>query len=214
MPWWGVISSATTPVLLVSGWTIAAHLQPQPFDPIRQSVSSLAGAGAADRWVMTLAFVVVAGCYITTAVALRPAALAGRLVLIAAGLAGVLVAVSPQAAPGGFSLAHAFWSALGFAFLGGWPLAARRPGPTTPWALRPAPAVCASAVIAGLLAWFLVELVTGGNDLGLAERALGCAQAVWPLLVVLSCRRAVAAVSSESAPRLRRQPWRDSQGNS
>jgi Protein of unknown function (DUF998) len=193
-------------VLLVSGWTIAAELQPQPFNPIRQSVSSLAGSGAADRWVMTLAFAVVAGCYITTALALRPAALAGRLVLIAAGLAGMLVAASPEAAPGSFSLTHAFWSALGFALLAGWPLAARRPGPMAPWALRPAAAVSASAVIVGLLAWFLAELVTGGGDLGLAERVLGCAQAAWPLLVVLSCRRGNAAVSSVGGPQPREQP--------
>jgi Protein of unknown function (DUF998) len=208
VPWWGIVSSAATPVLLVSGWTIAGGLQPQPFNPIRQSVSSLAGTGAADRWVMTLAFVVVAGCYITTALALRPAALAGRLVLIAAGLAGVLVAASPEAAPGGFSLAHAFWSALGLAFLAGWPLAARRPGPMAPWALRPTAAVSASAVIVGLLAWFLAELVSGGGDLGLAERVLGCAQAAWPLLVVLSCRRANAAVSAVRAPQPRELPQR------
>jgi hypothetical membrane protein len=210
VPWWGIVSSAATPVLLVSGWTIAADLQPQPFDPIKQSVSSLAGAGADEPWVMTLAFIVVAGCYITTALALRPAALAGRLALIAAGLAGMLVAASPQAAPGGFSLAHAFWSALGFAFLAGWPLAARRPGPLVPWALRPAAAVCASAVITGLLAWFVVELVTGSSDIGLAERVLGCAQATWPLLVALSGRHAVAT----SWPESRYQPCQQPQSNS
>ncbi|HXL17022.1 MAG TPA: DUF998 domain-containing protein, partial [Streptosporangiaceae bacterium] len=86
VPWWGVISSAATPVLLIGGWMVAAGLQPQPFDSVRQSVSALAGPGSADRWVMSLAFLVVAACYITTALALRPAAMAGRLVLIAAGL--------------------------------------------------------------------------------------------------------------------------------
>ena len=45
VPWWGVISSAATPVLLIGGWTVAAGLQPQPFDSIRQSVSTLAGPG-------------------------------------------------------------------------------------------------------------------------------------------------------------------------
>ena len=192
VPWWGVVSSAVTPVLLIGGWTIAAGLQQQPFDPIRQSVSTLAGVGAADRWVMTVAFIVIAACYITTAVALRPAALAGRLVLIAAGLAGILVAASPMAPAGGFSLAHAFWSALGFAFLAAWPLASRQHGLMVPWALRPTPAFGATLVITVLLAWFLAELITHGGQIGLAERALGCAQAVWPLLVVLSCRRSGA----------------------
>ena len=67
VPWWGVLSSAATPVVQVSGWTVADWLQPESFDPVRQSVSSLAGQGAADRWVMTLTFVVVAICYIATA---------------------------------------------------------------------------------------------------------------------------------------------------
>jgi len=189
VPWWGVVSSAVTPVLLIGGWAIAAGLQPQPFDPIRQSVSTLAGLGAVDRWVMTVAFIVVAAGYITTAVALRPAALAGRLVLIAAGLAGILVATSPMAPPGSFSLAHAFWSAMGFALLAAWPLASRQHGPTIPWGLRPTPAVGATLVISVLLAWFLAELITHGGQIGLAERALGCVQALWPLFVVLSCRR-------------------------
>jgi hypothetical membrane protein len=189
VPWWGVVSSTAAPVLLVGGWTIAAGLQPQPFDSTRQSVSSLAGQGAADRWVMTLTLVVVAGCYIVTALALRPAALAGRLVLVAAALAGMLVAASPQAAPGAFSLAHAVWSSLGFALLAAWPLAAYRAGSDVPWALRPAPSIGAVAVIAALTAWFLVELVSGGGVIGLAERVVGVAQALWPLLVVTSCQR-------------------------
>jgi hypothetical membrane protein len=189
VPWWGVVSSAVTPVFLIGGWTIAAGLQPLPFDPIRQSVSTLAGTGAADRWVMTLAFIVVAACYVITALGLRPAALAGRLVLIAAGLAGLLVAASPQAAPGDFSLAHAFWSALGFALLAAWPLASRQQGPMVPWGLRPRAALGATAAITVLLCWFLAELIAHGAQIGLAERVLGCAQAFWPLLVVLSCRR-------------------------
>jgi len=40
----------------------------------------------------------------------------------------------------------------------------------------------------GLLGWFLVELVAGGGQIGLAERVMGVAQAGWPLVVVLSCR--------------------------
>lgn len=188
VPWWGVASAAVTPVLQVSGWTIAAGLQPQPFDSIRQSVSSLAGQGATDRWVMTLTFVLVAMCYIITALALRPAAPTGRLVLIAAALAGVLVAANPQAAPGSFSLAHALWSSLGFALLAAWPLAAYRTGADVPWALRPTPSVGAVAVIAALTGWFLMELVVGGGMLGLAERVVGFAQAMWPLLVVTSCQ--------------------------
>jgi hypothetical protein len=39
--------------------------------------------GPADRWVMTLTFLVVGACDIVTAAALRPARLPGRLILVA-----------------------------------------------------------------------------------------------------------------------------------
>jgi hypothetical membrane protein len=188
VPWWGVLSAAVTPVLLIGGWTVAAHLQAQPFDPVSQSVSTLAGQGATDSWVMTLTLIAVAICYFTTALALRPAARTGRLVLIAAAMAGILVALSPVAAPGGFSLSHAVWSAVGFALLAAWPLGAYRSGPGVPWALRVTPTFAAVGTIVVLTGWFLVELVTGGGALGLAERVLGIAQATWPLLVVISCQ--------------------------
>jgi len=188
VPWWGVLSAAVTPVLLIGGWTVAAQLQPQPFDPVRQSVSTLAGEGASDSWVMTLTFIIVAICYILTAVALRPAARTGRVVLVAAALAGILVAVSPEAAPGSFSLSHAVWSAAGFALLAAWPLGACRSGRGVPWGLRPTPSFAAVAVITVLTAWFLVELVAGGGQLGLSERVLGVAQATWPFLVAASCQ--------------------------
>ena len=71
VPWWGVISSVAAPVLMVSGWTVAAGLQPRSFDPVAQPVSALAALGAADRWVMTLTFVVVGACDVVTGLALR-----------------------------------------------------------------------------------------------------------------------------------------------
>ena len=206
VPWWGVFSSATAPVLLIGGWAVADALQPRSFDPVRQSVSSLARAGATDRWVMTAAFVLVAACYMATGLALRPAASAGRLVLVAGGLAGVLVAANPETVAGGFSFAHALWAGAGFTFLTAWPLAARRPEPSAPWGLRPAIAVSAVVVIAALLAWFLVELVSGGGQLGLAERALGVAQAIWPLLVVLSCPTARPRTRQARRPRAASRP--------
>ena len=81
VPWWGVVSSAAAPVLMVGGWTAAAALQPH-FDQVADTVSSLAAPGATDRWVMTLTFLVVGVCYILTGLALRPARAAGRLILV------------------------------------------------------------------------------------------------------------------------------------
>ncbi len=72
VPWWGVVSSVAAPVLLAGGFTVAASLQPS-FNPVANTVSALAARGAADRWVMTLTFLVVGVCYLVTALALRPA---------------------------------------------------------------------------------------------------------------------------------------------
>ena len=41
VPWWGVISAAAAPVLLIGGWTVAAGLQPR-FDPVSDTISALA----------------------------------------------------------------------------------------------------------------------------------------------------------------------------
>lgn len=198
VPWWGVVSSAAAPVLLVGGSTIATGLQPPSFDPVADTVSGLAAVGAVDRWVMTLTFLVVGACYITTGLALRPAAPAGRLILVAGSAAGMLVAAFPQHAGAGPGL-HAVWASAGFAALAVWPAGAWRRGPRVPWGLRPA--VCAAAVVALnlLLAWFVAELLTGAGQAGLAERIVGLAQALWPLAVVLSCHLPVRAAGGEGA---------------
>src|SRR6516225_5685867 len=108
-----MVSSATAPVLMVGGWTVAAEHQPS-FNPVTETVSGLMGMGANDRWMMTTAFVAVGVCYIVTGAALRPAGLAGRLILIAGAAAGMVVAANPVPAGGGGSLSHAFWATLGF----------------------------------------------------------------------------------------------------
>jgi hypothetical protein len=42
VPWWGLVSSAAAPVLMVGGWTEAARLQPEPVDPVADTISTLA----------------------------------------------------------------------------------------------------------------------------------------------------------------------------
>jgi hypothetical protein len=74
-----------------------------------------------------------------------------------------------------------------------------RRGSAVPWALRPAVAAAAVAMLLALVLWFGIELVLGAGQIGLAERVAGGAQAVWPLAVVLSCRRPVAAAEGRRA---------------
>jgi hypothetical protein len=190
VPWWGVGSSVASPVLLIGGWSFAATLQPRPFNQVTDTVSALAAVGATDRWVMTLVFLVVGVCDVVTGAALRPAAPAGRLILIAAAISGMMVAANPET-PGGGSVPHAVWAALGLAGLAVWPARAWRRGPWVPWSLRPAVCFGAVAVQLVLLAWFVGELTSGAGQVGLAERVVGGTQAIWPLVVVLSCRSAL-----------------------
>ena len=150
---------------------------------------------------MTLTFVVVGICYIVTALALRPARAAGRLILIAGVLAGMLVAASPERAGDTYPVPHIIAAVAGLAGLVTWPAGAWRRGPAVPWGLRPAVAATAVVVLLVLVAWFGAELILGIGQVGLAERIAGVAQAIWPLAVVLSCRWSAAPAKS-AAPAL------------
>ena len=188
VPWWGLISSAAAPVLLIGGWTLAAGLQPRSFDPVADTISALAAEDATDRWVMTFALLAVGACYVVTALALRPASTPGRLVLALGGVATVLVAASPEPAGSG-SVSHTVWAATAFVALAIWPAASPARGPCVPSGLRPAACAGATATMLGLLVWFYLELSLGGPLLGLAERVLAGPEAIWPLAVILTCLR-------------------------
>jgi hypothetical protein len=193
VPWWGTVSSAAPPVVLAAGWTVAAFLQSRPYDPVADTVSALAGTGATDRWVMTLAFAIAGACEVVTGLALRPARTAGRLILMAGGTAGILVAASPVHTGDGATGPHILWSAVGLTALAVWAVAASRHGPTVPWTLHPGVSVRMAVILLVLLAWFGMELITSAGQAGLAERVLGEAQSAWPFVVVISCRHPVTA---------------------
>ena len=199
VPWWGSASSAVPPVVLAAGWTVAAFLQTRPYDPVTDTVSALAGTGATDRWVMTLAFALAGGCEMVTALALRSAGAAGRLILMAGGAAGILVAGSPVHLGDGAPASHILWAVFGLGALAVWPAAASHHDPAVPWALRPEVAVPVTVLLVVLLAWFGLELLTSAGQAGLAERALGEAQAAWPFAVVMSCRHPARATSRRRA---------------
>lgn len=186
--WWGLVSSSAAPVLLIGGWTLAAARQRPVFDPVTQTISELAAHGSDDRWVMSGALVGVGVCHLVTASALRPAALAGRLMLAAGGAATVLVAAYPLTVGAGSSRAHTLVATVALGALAIWPAAAWGRSPEMPAALRPA--VCAAATLAllGGLAWFGYELGTDGSRIGLTERVAAGSQSIWPLAVVLWSR--------------------------
>lgn len=185
--WWGLVSSAAAPVLLIGGWTVAAARQQEGFDPVVETISALAAYGADDRWVMTTALAGLGLCHLTTAAALRGAAPGGRAILAGGGVATVLVAVFPLPADESGSTAHTVVAGTAFIALAVWPvLAGRRnaPGP-----LRPAASVAAAAVLLGLVGWFGAELTSDSDRVGLAERVAAGAQSLWPLAAVWGSRQ-------------------------
>ena len=206
VPWWGVGSSAAAPVLMVAGWSVAAWLQPRPVNPVAETVSALAAVGAADRWVMSLTFVLVGVCFFVTGLALRPAGAPGRLMLMAGAVAGMLVALNPEHPGTAYPVPHMVCAAVGCAGVVAWPAGAWRRGRPVPWGLRPAVSAGAVAVLLALVAWFGAELITGGGLAGLAERSFGAALALWPLTVVASCRYATRKDTRLSLNRLGARP--------
>ena len=199
---WALIPAVAAPVALIGGWTLAAALRPERFDPVTQTISALAARGEPNRWVMTTALVVVGVSYLGTAVALRPAAPVGRLVLAVGGLATIGVAAlplpqvaaavqhagsAPESDPA--SAAHAAAAGAAFVALAVWPALAWRPGAPAP-VLTARAGAAASAVLLCLVGWFAVELSEEGQQVGLTERLAAGAQALWPLApVVASLRR-------------------------
>ncbi|MFJ4920271.1 DUF998 domain-containing protein [Streptomyces sp. NPDC088725] len=196
VPWWALLSAGLAPVLLVAGWTTAERLQGPGYNPSTKTISVLAAYGAPGYWVMTGMMIALGVCYMVTAQGLRGAALAGRAALAAGGVAAMVLTLAP-APPSGGSFGHGAVVTVGFVLLAGWPvLAADRSG-IAPWALQPTVAIAVTALMAAGAVWFLVEVAIQGIA-GIAERALTFAQALWPLLVVVSCARHPAR--SESAP--------------
>jgi hypothetical membrane protein len=203
VPWWGVTSSVLAPVILISGWTAAADLQPSPFNAVQRSISSLGAVGMPYRWVIAIALLGVGVCHATTGIALRSAAEPGRALLIIGGISSILIAVNPQPPHGG-SLAHETFSLVGVVVMTIWPLAAIRREPAAPFGLRPAAALAITCATLAVEVWFVIELFNG-PELGLAERTVAADQSIWPLLVVTSvlAARQRSVVAAEEAAALR-----------
>jgi hypothetical membrane protein len=184
VPWWGVVSSLVGPLILISGWMIAADLQPHPFDSVRRSISALGADGMPYRWVIAIALLGVGLCNVITGLALRPAAEPGRILLMIGGISSILIGLNPQGAHSG-SLPHEAFSLIGVVVMTIWPVAAIRRDPGAPFGLRPAAAYATTAVTLAVLLWFTIELFNGAQ-LGLAERTVTADQSIWPLVVVAS----------------------------
>ncbi|MGO9343233.1 MAG: DUF998 domain-containing protein, partial [Acidimicrobiales bacterium] len=87
IPWWAVAAGIASPVLLIGGFSVATAIQPASYNPVRGTISELAGAGATYPWVMTSALAGLGLCYLLAALGLHPAGAAGRVLLAGGGVA-------------------------------------------------------------------------------------------------------------------------------
>lgn len=152
------------------------------------TISALAAPSAFQPWIMTAALYGLGLCHMATAAALAAAAPVGRLILAAGGCATVGVAVFPTNATG-TSTAHLVAASLAFGALAIWPAFAGQRSEGHPQLLHPRASLIASAVLLLLVGWFVLELAKGSPRVGVAERAVAVAEALWPLAVVLSLKR-------------------------
>ncbi|MET9551306.1 DUF998 domain-containing protein [Streptomyces sp. NPDC006645] len=186
-PWWVLLSASCAPVLLVGASAIAQVLQGPAYNPAVETLSILASYGARGYWLMTGILIVLGACYIATAHGLREAALPGRLALAGGGVAAMALTLVPAPLRGG-ALGHGVVAAIGFVLLAIWPaLAASRRRRPVPWGLRFKVSVVASVLMCLCALWFVFELQSGKAP-GLAERVVTVVQAIWPLVVAVSCR--------------------------
>ncbi|MEO3772589.1 DUF998 domain-containing protein [Micromonospora sp. B9E7] len=210
VPNWAVATAAAAPLLLVTGWTVAEARQPAGYDPVRDTISELAGHDAADAWIMITCLVLLGCCYLAVAAVLHAAGLPSRFLLAVGGVATIALVAFPRPTVGG-SLSHGIVATVAVLALALWPAGSalwlprghdaghpNRPEP--PWAFRRTVGLSATVALLALFGWFAFE-VTSGSRTGLAERVTAVAVSLWPLLAILSARRAhLAWVAGGAAP--------------
>jgi hypothetical membrane protein len=172
----------------------AEALQPPGFDPLRATLSDLAGLDAAHRWVMTAGIIGMGAWFMVTGWWLTVVGMGGRVMLGIGGAACQLIAMSPVSeyvVP----LRHYVFTAVAFVALALWPAAGMRRAAVAPWPLRPATAITVSAVLCGLFAWLTVS-VAFESWMGLPEHLLAIILVTWPSVVIVAsgARQPIAAV--------------------
>ena len=186
---WAIISAALSPVLLTGGYLVAGALQSASYNPMRTTISVMAGQAGTDRWIVTCALFLVGGCDLITAVGLTGIRIPARILLIVTGMAGIGIAASPEPANGS-SPQHLAWTALGAVTLAVWPAFAARRAAPRPLILSIGSSAAVTTLFLVLLGWLVIQ-TQGGADLGLAERLTTSAETCWPFVVAVALRDSV-----------------------
>jgi Protein of unknown function (DUF998) len=198
VPPWAIASAGLTPILLTAGWLVAGTLQPASYNPIRDTVSVMAGHGGSDRWVMTGALLLVGGCHLVTAAGLGAVRVSARVLLILAGLSSIGIATSPEPVVGS-TPQHLAWTSFGAVIITVWPAFAARPGSPQPLILSRRGSAVVTSVFFALLCWLVIE-TQGGSNLGMAERLTSSVQISWPFVVAVVLWRHAARTGRLELP--------------
>lgn len=179
-----VLLTLLVPVVLVGGALLAEALQPPgTYDPVGQTVSTLAGRGATDRWLMAGTLGGVGVAYLLVAAGLRGVPRLARAVLAAGGGCVVVAALAAQPAHGS-STVHMTATVAGALAFVVWPLPLAA-DPTRSVGMRRG-SLAATAAMTVALGWLCAQAWTDGTWLGVAERVLILSQTVWPVRVAVA----------------------------
>jgi hypothetical protein len=155
---------------------------------MRQTMSVLAGQSATDRWVMTVALLLVGSCQIATGAGLTAVRMPARILLILTGLSTLGIAATPEPVTGPTSR-HLAFAVSCVVTTAVWPVLVARPAPAQSWILSVYGCAAVTAVFAGLSCWLLIAARDGGGDLGMVERLTAAVQGLFPLVVALGLRQ-------------------------
>ncbi len=192
-----VALAVASPVLFVVGGLAAEVAQPLgTYDAVGQTVSTLAGRGATDRWIMATVLAAMGVIYLVMAAGLQRVPRSARVVLGVGGAAVVVAALAAQPVHGS-STVHMAATVTGIVALVAWtvPLAADR---TVDPALRRDSLVAVAAMTAAVT-WLCAQAWTDGTWLGVAERVLILVQTVWPVRVAVAAWRGPAPAQRREA---------------
>ena len=189
LPRWSALAGILTPVVLIGGWSLAAIAQPD-FDSSSQTISALASLSAASRWIMSASLILTGACHVGLAAGLiRVIPRPGPVLLGVGGVATIAVAFVPLACsagadacgaePGARAVVHSAVAGVSFVCLSVWPVATAWTlrGQRGPYAVASRPA---GVVLVSLLVGFGVAVNGSASEIGLYERVLAGAQALWP----------------------------------
>ncbi|MCU1656331.1 MAG: putative integral rane protein, partial [Pseudonocardiales bacterium] len=185
--WCVLVSAGLSPLLLTGAWLIGGAVQPVPYSPVRQTVSVLAGYGAADRWIVTSALFVIGACYAVMAAGLTELPAAARIGLLVSGVTAFGIATSPEPAQG-TTPQHVAFTTVGAVAIAVWPAFVGRRDRYSSVLLGVRVSATVTAVFVALLGWFTAE-AWDGSAVGLAERTASSIQICWPFVVALALRR-------------------------